>query len=98
MRTRSVRSEACTLALRFRALRMRHRGAARAGKTRARRRCSESDSSGGAVVVVQHAAQALAPLNLAFVSEVASLWADDSVRQSLVIPLAMIMDDGTTKP
>src|ERR1017187_8434964 len=51
-------------------------------------------SGSGAVVVVQHAAQALASLNLAYgCSELARFWADDSVRQTLVIALTMIMVD-----
>src|SRR5215471_18011337 len=41
-------------------------------------------SSGGTVVVVvvQHAAQALAALNLARVAEMSSLWADELVLQT----------------
>jgi hypothetical protein len=42
-----------------------------------------SYSSGRTVVVVQHAAQALAALNLTCVAEMASLWADGLVRQTL---------------
>src|SRR5215472_1999043 len=49
-------------------------------------------SSGGTVVVVQHA-QALAALNLARVAEMASLWADELVRQTLVIAFTVIMGD-----
>src|ERR1019366_6384747 len=55
---------------------------------------SEFDSSGGgAVVVVQHAAQALAALDLTRVAEMAGLWADQLVRQALVIALAVIVGD-----
>jgi hypothetical protein len=50
---------------------------------------SKVDSSGGgAVVVVQHAAQTLAALDL-----MVRLWADEPIRQALVIALAMIMGD-----
>jgi hypothetical protein len=91
--TRSVRSEACTLELCAGLCCATVALLGPAAKPVHGRRCSESDSSGGAIVVVQNAAQALASLNLVYVSEVASLWADDSVRQTLVIPLAMIMDD-----
>src|SRR5215469_2665727 len=49
-------------------------------------------SSGGTVVVVQHA-QALAALNLARVAETASFWADELVRQTLVIAFTVIMGD-----
>ena len=59
-----------------------------------RRTRSEFDSSGsGAIVVVQHAAEALASLDVACVTEVARFWADEVIRQALVIALAMIMDD-----
>src|SRR6516165_4145876 len=51
------------------------------------------DSSGGTVVVVQHAAQALAALNLACIVEMASLGADELVRQTLVIAFTVIMRD-----
>ena len=50
-------------------------------------------SSGSAVVVVQHAAQALAPLDHACVSKMARFWADESVGQPLVIALGVIMGD-----
>ena len=50
-------------------------------------------SSGGTVIVVQHAAQALASLNLACIVEMASLGADELVRQTLVIALTVIMRD-----
>ncbi len=52
-----------------------------------------SDSGSGAVVVVQQAAQALAPLDLTGIVEVASLWTDELVRQALMIALGMIMGD-----
>ena len=42
-------------------------------------------SSGSAVVVVQHAAQALAPLDHACFSKMARFWADESISQALVI-------------
>src|SRR6516165_8487661 len=48
-------------------------------------------SSGGTVVVVQHAAQALAAWNLACVAEMASFWTDELVRQTLVIAFTVIM-------
>jgi hypothetical protein len=54
---------------------------------------SSSGSGSGAIVVVQHAAQTLAPLDLACVIEVARLWADELVRQALMIALGMIMGD-----
>ena len=38
-------------------------------------------SSGGAVVVVQHAAQTLASLDLARVTQMARFWADESVAK-----------------
>src|SRR6516165_733575 len=50
-------------------------------------------SSGGTVVVIQHAAQALAALNLAGVAEMASFWTDELVRQTLVIAFTVIMRD-----
>src|SRR5215831_18105667 len=50
-------------------------------------------SSGGTVVVVPHVAQALAALNLARVAEMASLWADELVPQTLVIAFTVIMGD-----
>jgi len=50
-------------------------------------------SSGGTVVVIQHAAQALAALNLACVAEMASFWTDELVRQTLVIAFTVIMRD-----
>src|SRR5215469_7259391 len=49
--------------------------------------------SGGTVIVVQHAAQALAPLNLACVVEMACLGADVLVRQTLMIAFTVIMRD-----
>jgi hypothetical protein len=51
------------------------------------------ESCRGAIVVVERAAQALAPLDRACVSQMARLWADESVRQPLVIALAMVMRD-----
>lgn len=63
-----------------------------------RRRCANAEqfgirqriygSGGGAVVVVQHAAQALAALGLTCVAEIARLWADELVRQALMMTLA----------
>ena len=50
-------------------------------------------SGSGAVVVVQHAAQALAPLDLTCVAEMARLWADELVRQALMMALAVIVGD-----
>ena len=47
----------------------------------------------GTIVVVQRAAQALAPLERACVSQMARLWTDESVRQPLMIALGMIMRD-----
>ena len=46
-----------------------------------------------AVVVVQHAAHALAPLNLPGVAQVARFWTDEPVPQSLMIALGVIMSD-----
>jgi hypothetical protein len=51
------------------------------------------NSGSGAVVVVQHAAQALAALDLTCVAEMARLWADELVRQALMIALAVIVGD-----
>src|ERR1700693_4021749 len=48
-------------------------------------------SSGSAVVVVQHAAQALAPLDHACFSKMARFWADESIGQALVIAFGVIM-------
>ena len=54
----------------------------------------EFDSSAsGAIVVVQHAAQAPPSLHVACVTEVARFWADEVIRQALVIALAMIRDN-----
>jgi hypothetical protein len=50
-------------------------------------------SGRGAVIVVQHATQALAPLDHACVSKMAGFWADESVGQPLVIALGVIMGD-----
>ena len=56
--------------------------------------CQSFTNSGrGAVIVVQHAAQALAPLDHACVSKKARCWADESVGQPLVIALGVIMGD-----
>jgi len=53
---------------------------------------AEAHNSGrGAVIVVQHATQALAPLDHACVSKVARFWADESVGQPLVITLRVIV-------
>src|ERR1022692_4125403 len=51
------------------------------------------ESCCGAIVVVQRASQALAPLDHACVSQMPRLRADESVRQALVIALGMIMRD-----
>ena len=50
-------------------------------------------SGSGTVIVVQHAAQALPALDLSRASEVAGLWTDESVLQSLMIALAVIMSN-----
>src|ERR1700682_3973361 len=50
-----------------------------------------TNSGRGAVIVVQHATQALAPLDTACVSKMARFWADESVGQPLVIALGVIM-------
>src|SRR6266850_5543876 len=56
--------------------------------------CQSFTNSGrGAVIVVQHAAQALAPLDHACVSKMARFWAEQSVGQPLVIALGVIMGD-----
>ena len=52
-----------------------------------------TNSGRGAVIVVQHATQALAPLDHACVSKMARFWADESVGQPLVIALGVIMGD-----
>ena len=52
-----------------------------------------NNSGRGAVIVVQHAAQALAPLDHACVSKMARFWAEESVGQPLVIALGVIMGD-----
>ena len=49
-----------------------------------------TNSGRGAVIVVQHAAQALAPLDHACVSKMARFWVDESVGQPLVIALGVI--------
>ena len=49
-----------------------------------------TNSGRGAVIVVQHATQALAPLDHACVSKMARFWADESVGQPLVIALGVI--------
>ena len=48
-------------------------------------------SSCCAIVVVQHAAQAPPALDLTYVAEMARLWADQLVRQTLVIALAVVV-------
>jgi hypothetical protein len=54
----------------------------------------EFNSSGsGAVIVVQHAAQPLAALDLTGVAEMARLWTDELVRQALVIAFIVIVGD-----
>ena len=54
----------------------------------------EFDSSGcGAVVVVQHAAQALAALDFTDTAEMARLWADELVCQTLMIAFTVIVGD-----
>ena len=51
----------------------------------------ESENSGsGAIVVVQHAAQVLAALDLACVSKDARFWTDELVGQTLMIALAVM--------
>jgi len=61
-------------------------------RTAALRIRSEFDRSGsGAVVVVQHSAQALAALHLTCVFEMASFRTDELVCQALMIALAVIM-------
>ena len=52
-----------------------------------------SGSGRGAIVVVQQAAEALAPLDLACVVEMARFRADESVGQALMIALRVIMGD-----
>jgi hypothetical protein len=52
-----------------------------------------STAQAARLVVVQHAAQALAALNLARVAGMTSLWADELVRQTLVIAFTVIMND-----
>ena len=59
----------------------------------ARREFYKSGSGRGAIVVVQQAAQALAPQDLAFVVEMARFRADESVGQALMIALSVIMGD-----
>src|SRR6266404_1709187 len=56
-----------------------------------RQRFTTSGSS--SIVVVQHAAQALAPLYRACVYKMARLWADHSVGQALMIALRVVMGD-----
>ena len=50
-----------------------------------------TNSGRGAVIGVQHATQALAPLDHACVSKVARFWADESVGQPLVIAFRVIV-------
>ncbi len=52
-----------------------------------------TNSGRGAVIVVQHATQALTPLDHACVSKMGRFWADESVGQPLVIALGVIMGD-----
>ena len=47
----------------------------------------------GAIVVVQQAAPALAPLDLTCVIEVVRFWADELVRQALMVALSVIVGD-----
>ena len=49
-----------------------------------------TNSGCGAVIVVQHATQAPAPLDQACVSKMARFWADESVGQPQVIALCVI--------
>ena len=58
-----------------------------------RRAFYNSGSGRGAIVVVQQAAEALAPLDLACVVEMARFRADESVGQALMIALRVIMGD-----
>src|ERR1035437_7838765 len=54
----------------------------------------EFNSSGsGAVIVVQHAAQPLAALDLTGVAEMARLWTDELVRQASVVAFTVIVGD-----
>src|SRR5690242_21174140 len=49
--------------------------------------------SGGAVVVVQHAAQAPAPLDRSRLHKVPRLWKDQPIAQPLVIALRVVVGD-----
>ena len=62
-----------------------------------RRAFYNSGSGRGAIVVVQQAAQALAPLDFACVVEMARFRADESVGQALMIALSVIMGDEVLK-
>ena len=55
-----------------------------------------TNSGRGAVIVVQHATQALAPLDHACISKMARFWADASVGQPLVIALGVIQVSNRT--
>jgi hypothetical protein len=46
-----------------------------------------------AIVIVQHAAEALPSLDIAYITDVARFWADEVIRQALVIALAMMEDE-----
>jgi hypothetical protein len=50
-------------------------------------------SSGGTVVVVQHAAQALVPLDWSCGHKAPRLWNDQPIAQPLVIPLGVVVGD-----
>ena len=50
-------------------------------------------SGSGPVRVIQHAAQALTTLDLSAGSEVAGVWTDELVSQSLMIALAVVMSN-----
>jgi hypothetical protein len=63
-----------------------------AGRTMARR-IKYCLSGGRPVAVVQHSAQSFLPLDRAPVSYMARLWADGSIRQSLMVTFGLIVDD-----
>ena len=52
-----------------------------------------TDSGRDAVVVIQHAAQALAPLDYTGFSKMAHFWANEPVGQALVISLGVVVGD-----
>src|SRR5712691_7321790 len=54
---------------------------------------SFTHSSGGAVVVVQHAAQALAPLDWSRGHKAPRPWNDQRIAQPLVIALSVVVGD-----